>query len=298
MTYRGGVTLPDSDTLVTYPDGATSSAGVVLHVEPLADGRAAVLLDRTALHPVDTAWPDQPADRGTLGTPTGTFPVVDAVTGGIHDGVLHLGRDLPVRTGTEGWVFVVAHIVDGPGPAVGESVEVGVDEAYRAGLSAGHTACHLAALALDAALADAWRKPVPVDGLGHPAFDSLAIQSSHIEPFGSVDVYRVGKSLRKRGFDPAGLEDADGIAARANALLSDWVAAGGSVRIERDAEGLSARRAWVCDVAGTRVSLPCGGTHAASLAELGSVTVELDARPVEGGLEVEMRTHAAATAGA
>lgn len=118
--------LPTTDTLVTYPDGATTSTGIVLHVEPLSDGRSAVLLDTTAFHPVDTAWPDQPADQGTITTTAGTQPVIDAVTGGIRDGELHLGADLPVRTGAEGWTFVVAHIIEGPPPAVGESVQVDV----------------------------------------------------------------------------------------------------------------------------------------------------------------------------
>jgi len=117
--------LPTSDTIVTYPDGATSSTGTVLHVEPLDDERSAILLDTTAFHPVDSAWPDQPADRGTLTTAQGTARIVDAVTGGIRDGRLHLGADLPVRTGTEGWIFVVAHIIQGPPPMIGDSVHLG-----------------------------------------------------------------------------------------------------------------------------------------------------------------------------
>ncbi|WP_394553775.1 metal-dependent hydrolase [Agromyces sp. MMS24-JH15] len=290
--------LPSVDTVVTYPAGDTASTGVVLHVEPLADGRSAVLLDRTAFHPIDTAWPDQPADRGALRTELGRIPVVDGVTGGILDGTLALGRDLPVRTGTAGWTFVVAHVIEDAPPQVGDTVHVEIDEAHRAALSAGHTGCHLASLALDAALADAWTKPAPTDPLGHPAFDSLAIQSSRIEPNGSVDVYRIGKSLRRKGFNPAAFADPGSVgdvAARANALLADWVTAGGSVRIERDGDGLSDRRRWTCDVGGHHVAIPCGGTHADSLESLGAVTVALDVTDVEGGLQVTMRTAVAAS---
>ena len=82
----------------------------------------------------------------------------DAVMGGVHDGALLLGRDLPVRTGTEGWVFVVAHVIEGEPPGEGEVVEVVVDAELRGALCAGHTACHLASLALDGALADAWTR--------------------------------------------------------------------------------------------------------------------------------------------
>ena len=209
--------LPTSDTTVTYPDGETTSSGVVLHVAPLGEGRSVVLLDRTAAHPVDTAWPDQPADTGVLLGGDGVrHPIMDVVTGGIHDGELHLGRDLPVRTGTEGWTFVVAHVVADPPPAVGDQVRVEVDQDLRRALSAGHTACHLAALALDEALSGAWGKPAPTDSLGNPAFDQLAIQDSRIHPHGSTDVYRIGKSLRRKGFQPAALDDPGAVAARAN----------------------------------------------------------------------------------
>ncbi|MBC7290673.1 MAG: metal-dependent hydrolase [Actinotalea sp.] len=284
------MSLPTTDTVVTYPDGATTSTGTVLHVEPLDGGRSGVLLDVTACHPVDAAWPDQPADRGTLTTDRGPQPLVDAVTGGIHDGALHLGDALPVRTGTDGWTFVVAHVVEGAPPAVGEQVRVDVDAGHRAALSAGHTACHLAALALDAALADAWGKPASTDSLGNPAFDALAIQSSRIHTHGSTDVYRVGKSLRRKGFTVAALDDPAAVAARTNAHLARWVAAGGAVRVERTDEALSARRTWVCDLPDGRTDIPCGGTHVRDVADLGAVTVSLAVEDVVGGLELTMQT--------
>ena len=282
--------LPTSDTTVTYPDGATMSAGTVLHVEPLPDGRSAVLLDTTAFHPVDTAWPDQPADRGTLTTPQGSQPIVDARTGGISEGRLHLGTELPVRTGTDGWTFVVAHVVEGEPPAIGDSARVDVDADYRSSLSAGHTACHLAALALDGALAGAWSKPAPIDALGNPAFDALAIQQSRIHPNRSVDIYRIGKSLRRKGFVPAALDELESVADRANARLARWVSAGGHVRIERDDDRLSSRRTWVCDLPEGRTDIPCGGTHLHDLSELSGVTVVLTTRQTDGGLELTMET--------
>jgi alanyl-tRNA synthetase len=284
------VTLPSSDTVVTYPEGSTTSSGTVLHVEPLPAGRYAVILDRTACHPVDSAWPDQPADRGTLTTARGRQPIVDAVTGGVLDGALHLGADLPVRTGTEGWAFVVAHVIEGPPPAVGETVQVDVDADHRGGLSAAHTGCHLAALALDLALSDAWSKPAPTDALGHPAFDALAIQRSRIHPRRSVDTYRIGKSLRRKGFSPAALDDPTAVTDRVNAQLADWVARGGAVRIQRDGPGLSARRTWVCELPSGTTDMPCGGTHVRDVAELSGLSVELSTRAVEGALELTMET--------
>lgn len=286
------MTLADG-TVVTYPAGATASRGTVVHVADAGDGRTAVVLDETAFHPVDTAWPDQPADRGTLGVGGAELVVVDAVVGATQGDGLLLGPDVPVRTGTEGWTFVVAHLVaDGSAIAAGDTVDVTVDAAYRAALSAGHTACHLASLALDAALADAWRKDAPTDALGAPAFDALAIQESRILPDGSRDVYRIGKSLRRKGFDPDALGDLDALRVRVDAQLADWIAAGGAVRIERDGDTLADRRTWVCELPGAEARIPCGGTHVASLHELSAATVAFTSAPVEGGLELVMTTTA------
>lgn len=284
--------IPDGGTVVTYPAGAVASRGSVVHIADAGDGRSVVVLDATAFHPIDTAWPDQPADRGVLIVGGSEIPVVDAVVGAANDGELLLGRDVPVRTGTEGWTFVVAHVVEGTPVAEGDAVEVVVDADYRAALSAGHTACHLAALALDAALADAWRKDAPADALGAPAFDALAIQESRIVPDGSRDVYRIGKSLRRKGFDPAALDDLEALAARVDAQLAEWIAAGGAVRVDRDGDTLSDRRSWVCELPGAEARIPCGGTHVSSLDELSRATVAFEATPVDGGVELVMTTTA------
>jgi alanyl-tRNA synthetase len=264
----------------------------VERVVDLGDGRSAVILDRTAFHPVDTAWPDQPADRGVLRTADSELDIVDGVVGASDGESLHLGADVPVRTGTDGWTFVVAHVVEGAPPVEGEEVEVHVDVEYRRALSTGHTACHLASLALDAALTSAWSKPVPTDALGAPAFDSLAIQSSRIHPGGSTDVYRIGKSLRRKGFDASALDDLEAIDRTANERLAAWISAGGEVRVETTGELLADRRSWVCALPGGEARIPCGGTHVSSLDELASVRVALETRQVDGGLELVMTTTA------
>ncbi|CAL4859008.1 metal-dependent hydrolase [Microbacterium sp. MM2322] len=277
-------------TVVTYPDGEVTGTATVVHTVPLADGRIGVIVDRTPFHPVDTAWPDQPADVGFFRTADGDLTVVDTRTGGVHEGDLFVGDDLPVRMGTEGWTFVVVHIVDGSAPAVGERVEAYVDAGLRAALSAGHTACHLASLALDAALADAWTKVVPTDAAGHPAFDMLAIQTSLITEYGSTDVYRVGKSLRKKGFDPTALADLGEVEERANTTLAEWSGTTGAIGIHRDDQTLAGRRSWRCDLPGGRVELPCGGTHLTSLADIAEITIALESSEVPGGIELAMTT--------
>jgi alanyl-tRNA synthetase len=284
------VTLPLSDTVVTFSAGATSAESTVVHIEPLADGRSAVILDVTAAHPVDTAWPDQPADRATLHTETAAQPIVDVVTGGIHEGRLYLGADLPVRNGTEGWTFVVAHLIEGEPPEPGSVARIEVDTEYRAALSAGHTACHLASLALDEALADRWTKPAPADALGNPAFDALAIESSRIQEYGSLDVYRIGKSLRRKGFPADGFAEVASVTEQIDRRLAEWIDAAGAVHIHADDRRLSARRSWECDLPDAHVTIPCGGTHVRNLADLSGASVSFEVTDLGGATEIRMTT--------
>lgn len=288
------MTLPTTDTTVLYPAGSLDSTGVVLHREELPDGRAAIILDATAAHPVDAAWPDQPADRGTLssvGSPDSPVTLLDVVVAATDGSDLFIGSDSPVKKGTEGWAFVVAHIVDGHTAfREGDTVRVTIDPEYRRALSAGHTACHLASLALNRAVADAWRKEVLTDAAGAPNFDALAIESSTIVPDGSVDVYRIGKSLRKRGFDPAALDDLDAITTRVGDTLTAWVASGATASVESPNSLLTGRRAWVSELPDGRVSIPCGGTHIGALDAFEAISVSFEREDADGAIIVTMRT--------
>ncbi|MGW0805063.1 metal-dependent hydrolase [Nonomuraea sp. NPDC002799] len=256
-------------TVVTFPDGRVRGRSPIVGAVPVGD-RHGLVVAETPFHPLDHTWPDQPADRGAIGG----LPVVDCVTGAqSNSGEVFLGDAVPVRRGTEGWEWLVVHVTEAPLP-VGAEVDLDVDAAFRTALSAGHTACHLAALALNAALAGRWRKEAPSDQLGHPDFDQAAITSSRIEPRGSVDVYRLGKSLRKKGFSAEGL-DWPVVAREVNDRLAAWVAAGAPVRLEVPGPGLTARRMWHCALPEGEAAIPCGGTHVANTAELGLVEVEL-----------------------
>jgi alanyl-tRNA synthetase len=256
-------------TVVTFPHGHVSGRSTIVGAVPVG-ARHGLVVSETPFHPLDHTWPDQPADRGTLAG----LPVVDCVTGALADGgEVLIGADIPVRRGAEGWEWLVVHVTERPLP-VGTEVDLEVDAVYRAGLSAGHTACHLAALALNAALAGRWRKEAAADGLGHPDFDQTAITSSRITEYASVDEYRLGKSLRKKGFTADGLDPAE-IAGDVNERLKSWVTAGAPVRLDVPGPGLTARRTWRCALPEGEPSIPCGGTHVRSAAELGEVTVEL-----------------------
>jgi alanyl-tRNA synthetase len=286
------MTLPALDTLVTYPAGSVNGSATVLHVELIPGGRFAVLLDETPCHPVDAGWPDQGPDRATLSWSGGSAEIEHCVVAATDGLALHLGGEIPVRKGTEGWAFVVAHVV-ATAPPEGTVVTVEVDERYRRALSIGHSGCHLASLALNAALADRWSKDAAADDLGHSDFDAAANATSRILERGSVDTYRLGKSLRKKGFVVEGLaESLPAIETRLNETLAGWVAADAGIRIDREGDRLTNRRYWVCSLPQGEVRLACGGTHPESTGALGALRASLTIAEVEGGLELTMETRA------
>jgi alanyl-tRNA synthetase len=274
------MTLALPTTNVTFPSGATEGTATVLAVQPLADGGTGLVVGTTPFHPLDHSWPDQPGDSGTVRIGGAEYAVVDCVTGGIGpEGEFAIGADIPVRRGDESWSWLAVHVLEPGADAaglVGGEAELLVDRSRRAALSASHTGCHLLALALNEALADRWRKEVRADGLGSPDFDATAMESSRMDEHASTDRYRIGKSLRKKGFDPEGLREAlPEVTEKVNARLATWVAADAGVRIDAPGPELTARRQWVCELPEGTVSIFCGGTHLHRLSELTSLTTVL-----------------------
>lgn len=269
-----------SATVVSFPDGSLTADGLVTRVESTPDG-VVIVTDTTPFHPVDHTWPDQPGDSGVLTIGAERTHVTEALMAAVSDtGEFATGADIPVKRGAEGWTWLVGHRLDGDAPAslvAGASVRLDVDAGRRAGLSRGHTACHLASLALDLAVADLWRKDPGTDALGTPDFEGRANQSSRIHDDGSVDEYRLGKSLRRAGFDTETFGST--LAAReasVNAQLAAWVASAAPSRIEVDGPTIVDRRRWHCALPEGEAVILCGGTHVSSLAEFSSITVSLD----------------------
>ncbi len=272
--------MSTQSTLVSFAGGATRGESVVTRVEPSPRG-AAVVVASTPFHPVDHTWPDQPGDAGEIIAGDQRAAVTEAVMAAVGpEGQFAVGTDIPVRRGTEGWVWLVAHLLDDPAPSwVVERAEVAleVDDEQRDGLSRGHTACHLASLALDLALADLWRKDPGEDALGNPDFEGRANQSSRIHADGSVDEYRLGKSLRRAGFDTetfaATLAERQ---ERVNAQLARWVESAAASSIETDGPTITDRRRWRCALPEGEAIILCGGTHVESLGSFARIRVQLD----------------------
>ncbi|MGC0421351.1 metal-dependent hydrolase [Embleya sp. AB8] len=273
--------LPTSSTEVTFPAGATTGEAPILAAPRLPDGRTALVVARTPFHPLDHTWPDQPADTGVIRVAGGELAVVDCVTGAVGpDGEFAVGEAIPVRRGDQAWAWLALHVVaevpGEPADLVGAAAELVVDAERRAALSAAHTSCHLLAFALNATLAPRWRKEVRVDSLGRPDFDNLAITSSRMDEGGSRDEYRIGKSLRKKGFGAEDLAaDLPGIRAEVEALLGQWLKTDAEVRIEVPGPALTDRRVWHCGLPDGDAHIPCGGSHLGRLGELRALGVEL-----------------------
>lgn len=271
---------PLTPTTVSFPSGAVTGDATVLVVADSADG-VIVIVDSTPFHPVDHTWPDQPGDSGWLRLGEESLEVVEAVMAAISDeGDLAIGAAIPVKRGAEGWTWLVGHRLQAttaPAGLVADArVRLDIDRARRSALSRGHTACHLASLALDRVLADLWRKDPGTDALGAPDFEGRANQSSRIGPDGSVDEYRLGKSLRRAGFDTETF--AAQLAVREEAItaqLAAWVAAGGPSAVETDGDTIVDRRRWRCALPEGEAVIPCGGTHVEDLAAFRAIDVSL-----------------------
>ncbi|WP_026313522.1 metal-dependent hydrolase [Actinomadura flavalba] len=282
-------------TQVTFPQGDVTAWSRVVETVRV-DGGQGVVTAASPFHPLDPSWPDQPGDTGLLQSDGLEMKIVDCVTGAAEasGGPLLIGSDIPARRGDPAWDWVVVHVVERSVP-VGADVRLMVDADRRNALSAGHTGCHLMALALNAALAGRWRKDVPADGLGHPDFDRAAVTRSRIVRDGSVDTYRIGKSLRKKGFDADGLAAAlPAVAGHMEDRLAAWIATDAPISIAAPDPGLAALRRWRCALPEGTAEIPCGGTHLTHLGDLGTLTVALELS--EAGDELVVETRASGTA--
>jgi alanyl-tRNA synthetase len=111
---------------------------------------------------------------------------------------------------------------------------------------------------------------------GSRNFDHAALIDSRHHLGGSIDRYRLGKSLRRKGFDHAGLlAGLDGYVARANETLAGWVASKAEVTLAGESDLFTAERVWRCGIS-PAATMPCGGTHVASLGEIESIVISME----------------------
>ncbi|MFT4012710.1 MAG: hypothetical protein QM682_04740 [Paracoccus sp. (in: a-proteobacteria)] len=272
--------LKDGATTTTFAGGGLFAKARLLWAAPYPGGWA-VLTDRTPFHPVSLTWPDQPGDRGLMTVADASFPVLDCLTGLLdaRTGLLLTGADAQaLPRGTPETRAVVLHLVQGdPSAHLGQTVGLQVDAHRRAALSLQHTGVHLAALALNQCAGGFWTKDyADRDALGAPNLDKAAVGRSLIGEDGSTDIYRIGKSLRKKGFDrDAFLADLPARTAEINDCLRRMLAAPAPVSVTPQEGPLDERRLWSTHLLGQDAAIPCGGTHVPHLDRIAAIEVAL-----------------------
>ncbi len=250
-----------------------------------------VVTDVTPFHPVSHIWPDHPADKGTMTVNGKSFDVIDCQVGAVElaSGELYVGQTIPVKRDTEGWAFVVVHVLPFTDTfGAGDIALLDVDKEYQLSLSRGHSAGHIAYLALNKVLAqNYWRKDADrKDPHGNYDFNSYAQETSFVTPDKCLDTYRLGKTLRKRGLNSADmLSDLKSIEQQVNVLLGDWLKRDVAITVDCHGEYLTDSRYWQCDLGEGEIAvIPCGGTHASHLSDFGSIhvtLVEIDSQTIE-----------------
>ncbi|MGI2258753.1 alanyl-tRNA editing protein [Shewanella sp. GXUN23E] len=285
--------------LATAPESATElmNSRVQLNAKvqfcQITDHGTLLLTDITPFHPVSHIWPDHPADKGVVTINGADIEVTDCLTGAWHVETeqLYVGNAIPVKRDEPGWHFVVVHQLAGDvAIAPGAEVELSVDADYQQSLSRPHSGAHLSALALNKVLEQKfWRKEAGrLDALGQYDFHSYAEETSFVTPNACIDSYRMGKTLKKRGFNNddfvAALPEVE---AAVNAQLNEWLATNQPITMRREGDCLTDSRYWQTQLDGKPVSIPCGGTHVSHMSELAGLHIAL--RQNENG-DVEMIT--------
>ncbi|MBV7316000.1 alanyl-tRNA editing protein [Shewanella sp. NIFS-20-20] len=295
MTEPQVANIPMTATQVTFTQPIHCLTSPVLYC--LSHEHSSILITAaTPFHPISHLWPDHPADRGHITIDDVEHPLIDCLTGAwdCEQGRLFIDKDIPVKRCQAGWIFVVVHRIQGQlATPIGTQVQLSVDTHYQQALSRGHSGAHLAALALNKVLHhDYWRKaPTRIDALGHFDFHNYAEETSVVSQDQCVDRYRLGKTLKKRGFNSDSfIQDLPQVTKRVNQQLQQWRDSGVDIGFVREGECLSDSRYWQTTLDEQLVSMPCGGTHVQSMRDLGALTVELSLT-TEG--HIDMVTHTA-----
>lgn len=288
-------------TQVTFP---YSSEPVSTTIMAIQEGEAYtdIVTPCSNFHPVSHLWPAHPADQGSLQIADDVFTVIDCLTGAIdlESGKLEVDKAISVKRDTAGWVFVVVHRIEGTGHGFqsGQALLLAVDAIHQKALSLAHSAEHLTSLALNKVLANEtyWRKDAEMkDSLNHWDFHRYAQSSSQILPCQAIVGYRLGKTLRKRGFNTEVFSaDLQVIEEAVNQQLASWIELGNTIDLICEGTRLTESRYWKCRLEEDSVAtIPCGGSHARSLSDFASIRIiirQIDAQNLEIHTNVKARS--------
>ena len=264
-----------NSTIVTFPFGRTIENAVVLS-SFTKDSKNYIIVDRTPFHPISDSWPDQPADSGTLIIDDENYFITDAYSARLDENG-RLVRDIHSYRGSEGIQSFIVHCVENlPHDLVGRDITLEVDLQKRKRLSAAHSACHLTAFSLNKCTNQFWRKDVRRDSLGNYDLDQLTNVSSKILEYGSVDEYRFGKSIRKKGLNIGEMTaDIDELEKGMNEILESWVNSDLEIILSPSDCAIETSRHWKCRLEGGVALMACGGTHVSNTSDIGKIKVKV-----------------------
>ncbi len=272
-----------------YYENSTYSKAKIKGVFSFPEGLY-VCTDMSPFHPEDYLGGDQPGDKGKIVIQGKTYKVEDSriiiIDINTRKNVFPKSKSAFYKGLQEGiYIAMIGHFIIDDLNSLNENslidldCELYVDEKFRENLSKTHTTVHLMSIILNEELASFWKKEVDFkDDLNNPNFDALAIQKSKIYTYYATDVYRIGKSLSKKGFDLVKFKSLDfkkfsiELSSSLNKLID--INKSSKVSMFGDNIQLGAKRNFKVKINDRFVTIPCGGTHVSSLSQLPKVTVD------------------------
>ena len=112
--------------------------------------------------------------------------------------------------------------------------------------------------------------------MGNYDLDQLTNVSSKILEYGSVDEYRFGKSIRKKGLNIGEMTaDIDELEKGMNEILESWVNSDLEIILSPSDCAIETSRHWKCRLEGGVALMACGGTHVSNTSDIGKIKVKV-----------------------
>ncbi len=251
----------------------------IIGVMKYEDGTILIAKD-SPFYPKNYKWPDQLYDNGIIVIGNKKFAVTKAYTAALINDHLYIDQEITKQDSPPNKIIPAHYLPDlqefSELDLIGKTVTLSVNYETRYRVSAAHSIAHFMSLALNKATNSIWSKVYDTDDLGNYNLDKAAIYQSSITELKSVDIYRFGKSLKKKGFDKNILiENLDKINREVNSTLNNWLTQGAEITVEYKSKEISDTRLWKSTIDSTVVTIPCGGTHINNINEVKGVNVEI-----------------------
>ncbi|WP_225815522.1 hypothetical protein [Photorhabdus antumapuensis] len=251
----------------------------IIGVMKYEDGTILITQD-SPFYPKNYKWPDQLYDNGIVLVGDKELTVTKVYTAGLINGHLYIDQEITKQATSPAKIIPAHYLPDLQGISerdlIGKTVTLSVNDETRYRVSAAHSMAHFMSLALNKATNHLWSKVYDTDDLGNYNLDKAAIYQSSVTELKSVDIYRFGKSIKKKGFDKNILiENLDKINKEVNNTLNNWLTQGAEITVEYKSKEISDTRLWKSTIGSMVITIPCGGTHIKNINEVKSVNIEM-----------------------